>query len=84
MSIRAKFRCTQVKRIQSCNPDGTYPQVSEEVQLLAVYGDVNAKWAKWTPSGSITMLINNPDTQGKFKPEQCYYLDFIEAPETDE
>lgn len=82
--VRAKFRCTKVQRIQSCQPDGTCPQASEEVELSAVYGGTNATWAKWTPSGQIRMTINNPDAQGKFKPKQCYYLDFTEAPETDE
>lgn len=82
--VRAKFRVTQVRRIQACNPDGSYPQASEEVELSAVYGGTNAQWSKWTPSGQLKMTINNPDAQGKLKPNQCYYLDFTEAPEADE
>ena len=83
-TIRAKFRCTKVQRIQTCNPDGTYLQMSEEIELTAVYGGTNEAWSKWTPSGQLRMTINNPNTQGKITPEKCYYIDLIEAPEKDD
>lgn len=36
-------------------------------------------FARYTPSGSLQMTINNPDLLGKFKPGEKYYLDFTKA-----
>jgi hypothetical protein len=41
----------------------------------------NAQWAKWTPSGKLTMHINNPDAHGKLLPGKFYFLDFSEVDE---
>jgi hypothetical protein len=83
MTTRAKFRCTKVQQVSTCSADGIYADKQEEVVLSAVCGKTNEQWSKWTPSGTLTMTINNPDAQGKFKPTQCYYLDITEAPEKD-
>jgi hypothetical protein len=36
-------------------------------------------FARFTPSGSIVLQINNPDLYGKFKPGQKFYVEFTEA-----
>ena len=38
-------------------------------------------FALFTPSGNLTLNINNPALLGKLKPGQRYYLDFTEAAE---
>ena len=70
--IRAKFVCSQTT---------TVPSGSEEVKLVAVYSTAgeNAQWAKATPQGSISMLIDNPAAIGKFTPGAEYYVDFTPA-----
>lgn len=36
-------------------------------------------YARFTPSGSLELQINNPDLAGKFKPGQRFYVDFTET-----
>lgn len=36
-------------------------------------------FARYSPSGELTLTITNPDLIGKFKPGQKFYLDFTEA-----
>lgn len=75
MDIRAKFRVSHV--IQ-------YADGSEAVELTAANGradTANAQWSKWTPSGKLTMTINNPGAQGQLKPGNYYMLTLSEAAE---
>lgn len=39
----------------------------------------NKKFAKYTPSGQLTMQVDNPPAQEFFKLGKTYYLDFSEA-----
>ncbi len=36
-------------------------------------------FARWTPTGSLTMTVTNPNLVGTFKPGEKYYLDFTKA-----
>lgn len=36
-------------------------------------------YARWTPSGNITLMVTNPDLLGKFTPGQKFYVDFTPA-----
>lgn len=38
--------------------------------------DENNSYARWTPSASLNMSVNNPALHGKFKPGQEFYVDF--------
>ena len=38
-------------------------------------------YARYTPSGSISLSITNPALIGRFKVGQKFYVDFTEAPE---
>lgn len=40
----------------------------------------NNSFARWTPSGSCTLTVTNPNLLGKFKTGQEFYLDFTPAP----
>ena len=72
--IRAKFTVQSVTK---------HAYGGEEVKLCPVYGSgdnkSNAEWAKATPSGSLTMTIDNPGAQGKLVPGKEYFLDFTPA-----
>ncbi len=71
--VRAKMRC------QSVVVNGE----NEQVSLHPVYDEQNKSWSKWTPAGSVSLTINNPDAQGKFKADEIYYVDFTVAPATE-
>ena len=48
---------------------GEAAATGETISLSAVYSDsesaTNKQWSKWTPSGSLTLSISNPDAVGK-------------------
>src|SRR6185295_14801238 len=61
--MRCKMVVEQVTR--DINPDGTTRQ--ETVKLRAVYegSPENKEWAKYTPSASFSVSIDNPGAHGK-------------------
>lgn len=70
--IRAKFRCNSVQ-----NNGPTQPAV---IAFTAVYDadtEENARFTKHTPSGALSMTVDNP--AAVFEPGQHYYLDFTKA-----
>lgn len=73
MQVNAKFKCETV----------TVREGSEEPELRAVYGESgpNAQWAKYTPSGSVKLFIDNPGAHGFFRPGKEYIVTFREAGE---
>lgn len=78
-AMRAKFKITKVEM---------YDGGSERLEMTAVSksgpypedgSDEDNTYAKFSPSGSLTLTIANPALAGKFKPGQKFYLDFTEA-----
>lgn len=64
--------------------------VQEQLKLSCVGGSApfgkdgeseDNSFARWTPSGDCSLVINNPNLLGKFKMGQKFYLDFTEAAE---
>jgi hypothetical protein len=82
MKVRAKFFVNAIEMYSA-------PADSGSVKLLATNqkdGD-NTDWSKWTPSGSVQMMITNPTAFEFFKDamkgNKPIYLDFqlVEASE---
>ncbi len=74
--LRLKMVVNSVKKVY--DTEGNITQ--EELGLNAVYGkegSANAQWSKWTPSGSLTMSISNPEAFGKVLPGQFLFVDLI-------
>ena len=76
--MRAKMRIEAVKRYEH----------SEVIELHAVGKsthypvnglDEDNTYAKFSPSGSLTLTIANPALRGKFQPGEKFYLDFTQA-----
>lgn len=76
MNIIAKFRCYTARKADE--------NATEQVELFAVCEDSgpNKEWAKATPSGHITMGIDNPGAQGVFKENSEYLVTFQEVTPT--
>lgn len=80
--MRAKFQ------VQGVEKHGE-PATSETVRMSPVskypYGEEGASedntYARYTPNGSLSLTINNPNLLGKFSVGQKFYADFTEAPE---
>ncbi len=86
MSVIAKFRCTDVglfEAYQGTDEDGkTKPMaIGARVKLMAVTDqeETNAAWAAATPSGELTMQIDNPVAAAQFLPGKEYLLRIEEA-----
>lgn len=76
--MRAKMKVqsvtlTEYGEILKMNPvckSGLYP---------ADGTDEDNTYAKFSPSGSLELTVNNPALHGQIKPGQTYYLDFTEV-----
>jgi hypothetical protein len=78
--MRAKMQIHSVTQFQG----------TEQIKLSAVCGKApfgnegeseDNTYARWTPSGELSLTISNPNLIGKFKPGQKFYIDFTEASE---
>ena len=79
--MRAKMR------IESIAQHGT-PVTQEDVSMRCVAksgaypedgSDEDNSFARWSPSGSLSISIQNPNLFGKFTVGQKFYVDFTEA-----
>jgi len=82
--MRAKMVISSVKRVVGVDSD----VVSEELSAYPVCGNnpfgpngesEDNTFARFTPSGQLSLTVNNPDLFGKFKPGQKFYVDFVLA-----
>lgn len=82
--MRAKMQVSSVKRLVGV--DGNI--MGEELSAYPVCGNTpfgpkgeseDNTFARFTPSGSLSLTINNPDLLGKIKPGQKFYVDFTPA-----
>jgi len=73
MSVRAKFRCLEVKHIHVDHPTNR----AAEIRLQAVWGDGkgNESWSKATPQGELKMMVTT-DAIDAFVLGQDYMIDF--------
>jgi hypothetical protein len=71
--ITAKMACHSTPSVDTCG--------NELVSLNAVYAEqgVNKAWAQATPCGSLSLSINNPAAQGKFRAGKEYIITVREA-----
>lgn len=67
MSVRAKFRCASVEH------------GSVKLEAVTSGSEENKTWAKYTPSGQLSMQIDNPAALEQFSVGGEYYLDITKA-----
>jgi hypothetical protein len=68
--VRAKFTCNSIRY---------YAYGERELCFDAVYDDgtpENQRFSKATPSGTLTITVDNPSAAAFFIPGKQYYLDF--------
>jgi hypothetical protein len=75
MSVKAKFQVQTITR-NSWNPDAA----AVRLNAVTTGSKENETWAKYTPSGTIEMYIENPDAIQEFALGKSFYLEFTEAP----
>jgi hypothetical protein len=75
MVMRAKMKIMKVDKMEG----------AEMLHMSAVGksdkdgNDEDNTYAKFTPNGTVTLMISNTALHGKFNPGECYYIDFTEA-----
>lgn len=75
--MRAKFNLQSIKKYEG----------GERLNFSAVcpnkFGENGENedndFARWTPSGELSMTVTNPDLLGVFNEGEKYYLDFTKA-----
>ena len=72
--MRKVYEGSTVVREEECPEDEVYQWT---ILLTPTYGQgKNEEWAKATPSGSISLSINNPAAYGQFQPGDEFTVTF--------
>lgn len=72
MSVRAKFQVSSIKSF-------AWHPTAKEITLAPQYDPAipeDQRFAKATPSGSLTMQVDNPAAAEQFELGKFFYLDF--------
>ena len=74
--VKAKMYCESVTLT-----GGLATNKQETVKLRAVTYDTgeNATYSKFTPSGTLELMVTNEAIFGHFQPGKEYYIDIVEA-----
>jgi hypothetical protein len=77
MTVRAKFK------VESYSTRKSGDEELRSIRLVPVYSSdpnsENAKFFKWSPSGSIELGTINPSAWAQFELDKEYYVDFTPA-----
>ena len=74
--VRGKFKVTKVAALD-------WSTTAKEITLGAYYDnsiEEDRKYAQATPSGQITMLVDNPPAAEQLALGKFFYVDFTEVP----
>ena len=75
--MKAKMRISSITPNPAVGQESiTMTAVAKSESYPADGSDENNTFAKFTPSGGVSLTIQNPDLIGKFNVGQEYYLDF--------
>lgn len=81
-AMRAKFKINHIDRRNIDNGFETlyFNPVARSDRYPEDGSDENNTYAKFSPSGMLSLTIANPALIGKFQEGETYYLDFTKAP----
>ncbi len=75
--MRAKFKVITVEQFEGGTEKLTMQAVCSDAPYGANGESDDNTFARFTPQGSLTMVVNNPEIVGTIKPGQKFYLDFV-------
>ena len=79
MNMRAKMRVSNVVLVSETQENLSLTAVAKSESYPEDGSDENNTYAKFTPSGSVELTIQNPALLGKFTVGDEYYLDFTKV-----
>lgn len=77
--MRAKMQISHVDKHDGGNETLHFHAVAKSDGYPADGSDEDNSYARWSPSGSLTLQVANPNLWGKFKAGDKFYLDFTRA-----
>ena len=79
-AMRAKMLILNVEKIGATMEKLTFTAVAKSTAYPADGSDEDSTYAKFSPSGSLSLTVANPKLLSRFKQGEKYYLDFERAP----
>lgn len=79
VAMRAKMRITGIDRQFAGQETLSFAAVARSDGYPADGSDENNTYAKYSPSGQLSLTVANPALLGKFAVGEEYYLDFTKA-----
>lgn len=79
MDMRAKMKITKIERHEGGQETMHLTCVARSGGYPADGSDEDNTFAKYSPSGAMTLTVANPALIGKFTPGDTYYLDFTKV-----
>lgn len=78
-AMRAKMRINHIDRRHDGYETLYFNPVARNDRYPADGSDENNTYAKFSPSGMLSLTVANPALLGKFAEGEEYYLDFVRA-----
>ena len=78
-TMRAKMRVSNAYTNSDGSQSLTFSAVAKNEGYPADGSDENNTFARFTPSATVSMLVQNPALAGKFEIGQEFYVDFTPA-----
>ena len=78
-NMRAKMRLNHIDKRHEGQETLYFNPVSRSDSYPADGSDENNTYAKYTPSGMLSLTVANPALHGKFSEGEEFYLDFTKA-----
>ena len=78
-TMRAKMKINHIDKRYLPNYEVLYFNPVSASKYPADGSDENNTFARWSPSGMLSLTVANPALHGKFAEGEEYYLDFTKA-----
>lgn len=78
-AMRAKMQISRIEKHVGGNETLHFHAVAKSGAYPADGSDEDNTFAKFSPSGTLTLQVANPALIGKFSPGEKFYLDFVKA-----
>lgn len=75
--MRAKVRVTAVRKDSGDQETLTFNFPAKDGPYPADGSDEDQQFARYSPSGSLSLTVANPNLIGKFPVGSTFYLDFV-------
>lgn len=83
-TVRARMKVTEITERPAYAQKHPEWRTGKAITMVPVYGRTNAEWEEATPSGNLTLTIQNPTAARIFAVGAEYYVDMHRVPDGDD